>query len=401
MNVITTDFPPTREAAEQRLAAFVPRAGRQYAQRRNFDLGPGRHDGVSSLSPYVRMRLLDEIGITRAVLQHHSAQDADKFITEVFWRTYWKGWMELRPSVWLMYRNDINCLSDDLKHDPALHADWTAACNGQTGIDPFDAWARELVETGYMHNHARMWFASIWVFTLNLPWQLGADFFLRHLLDGDAAVNTLSWRWVAGIQTQGKTYLATSENIAKFTNGRFANVRGLSPVAIPREAAPNPSAGMLPEARRLPLPERYGILLHSDDVDLEFIQQKAPRPSAVAFLDATAAQSPWSTSTHVTSFRTDAAKAACADLSQDPTLLSSAKDIAAWATKESLDQIVTPYAPVGQVQHCLDEFARRNDATPVSFLRRSLDEAAWPLATKGFFPFRKQIPKLIKQFLTR
>ena len=50
-----------------------------------------------------------------------------------------------------------------------------------------------------MHNHVRMWFASIWIFTLNLPWQLGADFFMQHLLDGDPASNTLSWRWVAGI----------------------------------------------------------------------------------------------------------------------------------------------------------------------------------------------------------
>jgi deoxyribodipyrimidine photo-lyase len=65
---------------------------------------------------------------------------------------------------------------------------------------------QELVETGYLHNHARMWFASIWIFTLRLPWELGADFFLRHLLDGDAASNTLSWRWVAGLHTKGKHY---------------------------------------------------------------------------------------------------------------------------------------------------------------------------------------------------
>ena len=93
---------------------------------------------------------------------------------------------------------------------------------GATGIDCFDAWARELVATGYLHNHARMWFASIWIFTLRLPWELGADFFLRHLIDGDPASNTLSWRWVAGLQTAGKTYLATAENIARFTGGRFA-----------------------------------------------------------------------------------------------------------------------------------------------------------------------------------
>ena len=69
-----------------------------------------------------------------------------------------------------------------------------------------------------------MWFASIWIHTLNLPWQLGADFF-KNLLDGDPASNTLSWRWVAGLHTQGKCYLATENNIKKFTNNRFNKKR--------------------------------------------------------------------------------------------------------------------------------------------------------------------------------
>ena len=59
-----------------------------------------------------------------------------------------------------------------------------------------------------------MWFASIWIFTLELPWQLGAEFFMQHLYDGDAASNTLGWRWVAGVQTQGKHYLASEWNLS-------------------------------------------------------------------------------------------------------------------------------------------------------------------------------------------
>ena len=70
-----------------------------------------------------------------------------------------------------------------------------------------------------------MWFASIWIFTLELPWQLGAEFFMQHLYDGDSASNTLGWRWVAGIQTQGKHYLASEWNIKKFTNNRFNNIK--------------------------------------------------------------------------------------------------------------------------------------------------------------------------------
>ena len=63
-----------------------------------------------------------------------------------------------------------------------------------------------------------MWFASIWIFTLNLPWELGANFFYKNLLDADPASNTLSWRWVAGLHTEGKFYLARQENIEKFSN---------------------------------------------------------------------------------------------------------------------------------------------------------------------------------------
>ena len=86
-----------------------------------------------------------------------------------------------------------------------LRRAFEGAVTGSTGIDGFDDWARELTHTGWLHNHARMWFAFIWIFTLELPWALGADFFLRHLVDGDPASNTLSWRWVAGLYTRAKS----------------------------------------------------------------------------------------------------------------------------------------------------------------------------------------------------
>ena len=84
-----------------------------------------------------------------------------------------------------------------------------------------------------MHNHARLWFASIWIFTLKLPWELGAAFFLEHLHDGDPASNTLSWRWVAGLHTKGKNYVASADNIEKFTDGKVTgktgSLTGMSP----------------------------------------------------------------------------------------------------------------------------------------------------------------------------
>ena len=138
----------------------------------------------------------------------------------MYWRSYWKGWLEHHPSVWPDYLEQVRSLLAEAAADDALALRYHAATAGETGIAVFDAWARELTGTGYLHNHARMWFASIWIFTLKLPWQLGADFFLRHLLDGDPASNTLSWRWVAGLHTPGKHYLARPDNIGRFAARR-------------------------------------------------------------------------------------------------------------------------------------------------------------------------------------
>ncbi|MDJ0895420.1 MAG: FAD-binding domain-containing protein, partial [Alphaproteobacteria bacterium] len=214
-----TSWVPSRREALHHLEAFVPRAGRAYAARRNYDCGPGKHSDVSTLSPWIRHRLILEEEVVSAVLARHSFAAAEKFVQEVFWRTYWKGWLELRPSIWADYQGSVRTLVGRLDRDPDLRARWEQASEGRTGIGCFDAWSRELVQTGYLHNHARMWFASIWIFTLELPWELGADFFLRHLLDGDPASNTLSWRWVGGLQTRGKTYLARPDNIARYTEG--------------------------------------------------------------------------------------------------------------------------------------------------------------------------------------
>jgi deoxyribodipyrimidine photo-lyase len=399
MDDALTTFPPTQLEARARLAEFVPQAGSAYAMRRNFDYGAGRHGSVSTLSPYVRLRMLDEVEITRAVVAQHTEQQAEKFLAEVFWRTYWKGWMELRPGVWDIYTYDLKRLCDEIQTQSGLRSRWEEACLGQTGIAPFDAWAQELVQTGYLHNHARMWFASIWIFTLELPWQLGADFFLRHLLDGDAAVNTLSWRWVAGIQTRGKTYLASQENIAKFTNGRFSAVPGLAPTAIAQDAEEKPPPRMLPHLTDQTLSGKYGILLHDEDIAAAPLLEKGSNPAAWAYLNPTALNTPWQMAPHVTTFRKAAAQDQLqqGDVFRDLTTANALRD---WAVDADLDYIITPYAPVGPTQSMLNEYMSLPDAVPLTVLRRPLDSEAWPLATKGFFPFRKNIPRLIKTFAT-
>ena len=218
---MTHPMTATRAAGLARLEEFSARMGRDYAQGRNFDRGLGAHRDVSMLSAYIRRRLITEQEVIATAIKAQGAEASAKFIDEVIWRSYFKGWLEQRPEVWDSYAGGLRQDLAELDADAGLRHAVQAAETAQTGLAYFDSWAAELVETGYLHNHARMWFASIWIFTLKLPWRLGADFFLRNLLDGDPASNTLSWRWVAGLHTRGKPYVAQADNIARFTEERF------------------------------------------------------------------------------------------------------------------------------------------------------------------------------------
>ncbi|WP_422828098.1 FAD-binding domain-containing protein [Thalassococcus sp. BH17M4-6] len=387
-------FPPTRTEALTRLQKFVPHAGRDYAARRNFDLGPGQHSGVSTLSPYLRHRLLTEEEVLRATLGRHSRSAAEKFIQEVFWRTYWKGWLEMRPPVWGGYRAGLDQALDRVQTQSGLRQGWEAACKGDTGIACFDAWAQELVQTGYLHNHARMWFASIWIFTLRLPWELGADFFLRHLLDGDPASNTLSWRWVGGLQTKGKTYLARPSNIARYTEGRF-HPAGLAPEAPPLEGPAHPPRMDAPTGDSFDPDRPTAFLLHEEDLSPGWLFDLGLRPLATATLHGWPGLSPLHTAPHVGAFKTAALEDVTgrwADrLGEITPGLASAEDITRWAQEAGAEQIVTAYAPVGPVADVL------NQITDLPVLRplRPYDARAWPNATAGFFKFKDKIPTLL------
>ncbi len=204
------------------LDSFIKNGLKDYSKKRNYDYGVDNRSNVSKLSPYIKKRIIHEKLVINNCLKTLSFESIEKFIQEVFWRTYWKGWLEGRPNVWNNYLDDLDKLKKTLEQSNFLK-NYKRAVNSQTGIDCFDCWVKELKESGYLHNHARMWFASIWIFTLNLPWQLGADFFYKNLLDADAASNTLSWRWVAGLQTKGKIYLARQDNIEKYSKFSFSN----------------------------------------------------------------------------------------------------------------------------------------------------------------------------------
>ena len=403
-------WPATRAEGLARLAAFAPSMGRVYAAQRNYDRGPDRRGNVSMLSPYVRRRLVSERELVRAALAAHPAPAAEKFVQEVFWRSYWKGWLEMRPSVWTGYRAGLAQARADAAADRRLAKALARAEAGETGLDCFDAWARELAETGYLHNHTRMWFASIWIFTLRLPWQAGADFFLRHLLDGDPASNTLGWRWVAGLHTQGKHYLAQAWNIAKFTDGRFAPApRALDETAPPLSAdAPPPPAPLVP-ADRFDPSRPAALLLTEEDLTPETLHAEglACAPGAwraVATLEMTAARSDLPVAQAVVDFdraaladaaaRLRAAGAPAAERLADV----APEDLARWARRAGAAQVVTAWAPVGPVRDWLDRArpALAAQGTPLVMVRRDWDDAVWPHATAGFFKVKDRIPRLLK-----
>lgn len=391
-----TPFVPTRQAGLDRLAAFVPLAGRHYTDGRNSDPGAEAQGAVSRLSPYVRYRLITEQEMVAQVLRAHRFADAEKFVQEVLWRTYWKGWLEMRPGVWAHYVEELDRQRQSFRGGRAL----AAAENGTTGIDGFDDWARELVETGYLHNHARMWFASIWIFTLRLPWALGADFFLRHLLDGDAASNTLSWRWVAGLQTVGKTYLATSDNIERYTEGRFRPV-GLANDAVALTEAPQESARSLPDSGRADAALPSLLMVTHDDLTPEtFLSAGLRPPSALVISDPTrlwgdAARTFVQAAATDTAARVDTHYGCSTDVS---ATLDAASLISA-AQSVGVRQIVTPHAPVGPVA---DRFAALSPELAKAGIalvqvRRNWDSQFWPHAKKGFFPFKERIPALLRE----
>ena len=393
----------TRARANQLLQEFAPRMGRKYANGRNYDRGAGRHRDVSQLSPYVRRRLITEKEIVSLALEDHGPENAEKFIQEVLWRGYFKGWLERRPAIWSAYTSGLEADLEDLAKDRKLRKQVEAAENGATGLECFDAWATELLETGYLHNHARMWFASIWIFTLGLPWRIGADYFFRHLLDGDPASNTCSWRWVAGLHTRGKAYQAQAWNITKFTENRFTprdadfaeDVTGLEnhePEGLP---SVTPLRDFTAPKKGLPT----ALLLTEDDCTLDEFDIESHDICAAAMLRSSHLRSPRAVSEQVAAFELAALRDAAQRLDRDTTEMHAGvpADLAKWAQAAGAKQIAMPYVPTGPLKDWMDEARPALDERGIALTewRREWDALVWPHATAGFFKVKKKIPDIL------
>ena len=377
-------FEASRAKAVDKLNTFVEQNLSDYSKLRNFDFGPSNRSNVSCLSPYITHGIINELEVINKSLKKFSFAKNEKFIQEVLWRVYWKGWLELRPDVWSDYLIELDKIKKEFKNNQS----YLDAIEGKTNVDCFNQWVIELKESNYLHNHTRMWFASIWIFTLELPWQLGAEFFMQHLYDGDAASNTLGWRWVAGIQTQGKHYLVSEWNINKFTNNRFKNIK-LNENAKPISNDKIYSV-INKSFKNSEISENKTLLIFENNMTFEFSDFKEHKFKKILLV---------SNNTDRTIKLSEKVLKFKANLLEDQKIRLKEKSINCETInindlKNITEEVYALYPTVGENLN----FIQNNQLKNIKFLYRKLDQFSWQYCNKGFFNFKNYIPKIISTF---
>ena len=376
-------FEASRAKAIEKLDHFIENNLTDYSKLRNFDLGPEGRSNVSCLSPYITHGIINEKEIIKKSLDKFSFAKNEKFIQEVLWRTYWKGWLELRPNVWNDYLIELKRIREDFKDNK----EYLNAIEGKTNIECFNYWVNELKENNYLHNHSRMWFASIWIFTLELPWQLGAEFFMQHLYDGDAASNTLGWRWVAGIQTQGKHYLASEWNIKKFTNNRFQNIK-LNENAPPKISEKTYSIIRQDFSNPQDI-ERKNLVVFENNLSFEITDFKENNFKKIYIVAVKNENRTIKLSEKAVKFKSLLINDQQQRL-KDNSIECEVIDI---SEIKNIEKCFGLYPTVGEN---LDYLNLNN--IKLDFLYRDLDRFSWQYCNKGFFNFKNYIPKIISTF---
>ena len=377
-------FEASRAKAVDKLNHFVENNLLEYSKLRNFDFGPHNRSNISCLSPYITHGINNELEVIDKSLKKFSFVKNEKFIQEVLWRTYWKGWLELRPNVWSDYLIELNKLRNEFKDNQ----NYIDAIEGKTNLECFNQWVNELKENNYLHNHARMWFASIWTFTLELPWQLGAELFMQHLYDGDPASNTLGWRWVAGIQTQGKHYLASEWNIQKFTNNRFQNIK-LNENASPKIS--EKTYTIIKQDFNNPQNiEEKNLLIFENNLSFEITDFKENKFKKIYIISNENENRSIKLSEKLLKFKSlliEDQKQRLKDISIDCEVVDISEI-------KNIENYYSLYPTVGEN---LDYLNLNN--LEVDFLYRNLDQFSWQYCNKGFFNFKNYIPKIISTFI--
>ncbi|MEM9399525.1 MAG: FAD-binding domain-containing protein [Verrucomicrobiota bacterium] len=400
----------TRRDALHKLSSFTP-GMRRYDNTRNHVLRD--HRNVSLLSAEVRCRLLLEWELIEEAAKKYSFAATQKWVQEVCWRLYWKGWLEWRPEVWQRYRERCHQLKLELTEEQNIRI--SAITQGQSGVVVMDRFVDELIAKGYMHNHARMWFASFWIHSEHLPWELGAQFLYRHLLDADPASNTLSWRWVAGLQTKGKFYLARRSNIEKFCDASW-----FSPIGL--EKLENPQAVEIQETALLEFIEpvepekshaltqaqttlRSGLWLHGEDLCLESSPLAKVKPGSLKAFLANHLFSAYETSdlrrAYAKAVLQDGLARASEHFQVDGGLFETDNlggELASWALEDKLDCILAMRPHVGPLHDQLEEIrgALQKVGVDLILIRRPQDEETSAYAQRGFFAYWKRMSKIIE-----
>ncbi len=373
-------FEISREGALKQLDDFINSELTNYSFKRNFDLGPKDKSNVSCLSPYISHRLITEYEVAKVVLAKFPYQKVEKYIQEIFWRVYWKGWLELRPQVWTDFIEDLKGLKEDNNYKKAI--------NGETQIECFNDWVKELKENNYLHNHTRMWFASIWIFTLNLPWQKGAEFFMKHLFDGDAASNTLSWRWVAGLQTRGKHYVAQSWNISKFTNNKYKNVK-LNENALPlidkREYKLNPLNFNIEDN------SNENLLLFENELNLENKNLKNYKNIYLVLLRNNVRK--LKLGQKVLDYKSEIIN----DQKKRFKDLQIIDEVKFQTLVDEINSFDVVYPCIGENFSFLNT-VRKKQNLELNFVLSDEDKFSWQFSNKGYFNFKNNIPKILTSF---
>lgn len=409
---MTEPLPLTRDAALERWQVFLPKV-RQYGTRRNFV--SASHVEVSQLSPALRFGLIRPEEIVRETLMRHELRAVEKWVQEVCWRSYWKGWLEMRPQVWRAWRQRVHELRTNLPDEVLVRANEVS--EGRSGVAIMDHFARELRQTGYLHNHARMWWASFWIHAERLPWELGAEFFFQQLLDADPASNTLSWRWVAGLQTAGKSYLVRRSNLERYCEASLlADTGGMERLEDGRVMpCPVTDPGNMTRQTLPPLPTslstipgRVGLWIHPEDLCVETSPLSTQQPVSIAAFTSDGVYAHYGLS--------ERRKASLHTVLHDgltragshfgvPTTLADASTtaagIAAWVEAERLDAIMAMSPTVGPVADAMPairaELAKRKVA--LHLVRRAWDSQHFEAAKSGFFPFWEKTSRALKQEL--
>ncbi len=385
---------PNKNNAEEVLQNFIKNGLSSYAYKRNYDYGHNKNSNVSKLSPFIRKRIIHEKDIITLSLRHFKYQDIEKFIQEVFWRVYWKGWLEGRNQVWKDYQENLKILKNE-KLNSYIWKNYEKALAGKTGIGCFDSWVRDLLKYGYLHNHARMWFASIWIHTLHIPWELGANFFFENLFDADPASNTLSWRWVAGLQTQGKAYLAKKSNIEKFSHFTYDSNISLanSPINIdfqtyefknptfPEKKIKDNDYFIISENNLIYSKEQIKLLKRLQVILINYENQVRDSSSKKKFNEIAISE-------YLSYLNVN--KITYKRFNNLSTLNNVLK-------KTPTRSIFSNYPGIG---YELDRFeSYRKDGININYIFDNFDMMCWPHAKAGFFKFKLKIPKFIESYM--